>query len=60
MFPKGADDHAHFVLLKEVKRVLDHQESTCTPPLIPTGVKEGRWILVLHVLDIKGLWWSLY
>ena len=60
LFPKGADDHAHPVLPMEVKRVLDHQGITCTPPLIPTGVEEERWILVFHVLDIKGSWWSLY
>jgi hypothetical protein len=60
LFPKGANDHAHFVLPKEVKRVLDHRGITCTLPLIPTGVEEERWILVFHVLDIKGSWWSLY
>ena len=60
LFPKRADDHAHPVLPMEVKRVLDHQGITCTPPLIPTGVEEERWILVFHVLDIKGSWWSLY
>jgi hypothetical protein len=54
LFPKGADDHARFVLPKEVKRVLDHRGSTCTPPSISTGVKEEGWILVFHVLDIKG------
>jgi hypothetical protein len=53
LFPKGADDHAHFVLPKEVKRVLDHRGSTCTPPSISTGVKGEGWILVFHVLDIK-------
>uniref|UniRef100_A0A2N9HWV3 Uncharacterized protein n=1 Tax=Fagus sylvatica TaxID=28930 RepID=A0A2N9HWV3_FAGSY len=37
----GADDHAHFILPKEVERVLDHRGSTCTPPSISTGV-EGR------------------
>uniref|UniRef100_A0A2N9G8Q9 Uncharacterized protein n=1 Tax=Fagus sylvatica TaxID=28930 RepID=A0A2N9G8Q9_FAGSY len=50
----GADDHARFVLPKEVKRVLDHRGSTCTPPSISTGVKGEGWILVFHVLDIKG------
>jgi hypothetical protein len=54
LFPKGADDHAHFVLPKEVKRVLDHRGSTCTPPSISTGVEGEGWILVFHVLDIKG------
>jgi hypothetical protein len=54
LFPKGADDHAHFVLPKEVKRVFDHRGSTCTPPSISTGVEGERWILVFHVLDIKG------
>ena len=54
LFPKEANDHAHFVLPKEVKRVLDHWGITCTPPLISTGVEEERWILVFHVLDIKG------
>ena len=54
LFPKGADDHARFVLPKEVKRVLDHRGSTCTPPSISTGVKGEGWILVFHVLDIKG------
>jgi hypothetical protein len=54
LFPKGADDHAHFVLPEEVKKVLDHRESTCTPPSISTGVEGERWILVFHVLDIKG------
>jgi hypothetical protein len=39
LFPKGADDHAHFILPKEVERVLDHRGSTCTPPSISTGVK---------------------
>ena len=53
-FLKGADDHAHFVLPKEVKRVLDHRGSTCTPPSISIGVEGERWILVFHVLDIKG------
>ena len=60
LFPKGADDHAHFVLQKEVKRILDHRGSTCMPPSISTGVEGERWILVFHVLDIKGSWWSLY
>ena len=60
LFPKRADDHAYPVLPKEVQRVLDHQGITCTPPLIPTGVEEERCILVFHVLDIKGSWWSLY
>ena len=46
LFPKGADDHAHLVLPKEVKKVLD--------PSISTGVEGERWILVFHVLDIKG------
>uniref|UniRef100_A0A2N9FUD8 Uncharacterized protein n=1 Tax=Fagus sylvatica TaxID=28930 RepID=A0A2N9FUD8_FAGSY len=50
----GADDHAHFILPKEVERVLDHRGSTCTPPSISTGVKGEGWILVFHVLDIKG------
>uniref|UniRef100_A0A2N9FYW9 Aminotransferase-like plant mobile domain-containing protein n=1 Tax=Fagus sylvatica TaxID=28930 RepID=A0A2N9FYW9_FAGSY len=50
----GADDHARFVLPKEVERVLDHRGSTCTPPSISTGVKGEGWILVFHVLDIKG------
>jgi hypothetical protein len=54
LFPKGADDHAHFILPKEVERVLDHRGSTCTPPSISTGVKGEGWILVFHVLDIKG------
>ena len=54
LFPKGADDHAHLVLPKEVKRVLDHRGSTCTPPSISTGVEGEWWILVFHVLDIKG------
>jgi hypothetical protein len=54
LFPKGADDHARFVLPKEVKRVLDHRGSTCTPPSISTGVEGEGWILVFHVLDIKG------
>uniref|UniRef100_A0A2N9I492 Uncharacterized protein n=1 Tax=Fagus sylvatica TaxID=28930 RepID=A0A2N9I492_FAGSY len=54
LFPKGADDHARFVLPKEVERVLDHRGSTCTPPSISTGVKGEGWILVFHVLDIKG------
>ena len=60
LIPKGADDHARFVLPKEVERVLDHWGSTCTPPSIPMGVEGERWILVFHVLDIKGSWWSLY
>uniref|UniRef100_A0A2N9G752 Uncharacterized protein n=1 Tax=Fagus sylvatica TaxID=28930 RepID=A0A2N9G752_FAGSY len=50
----GADDHARFILPKEVERVLDHRGSTCTPPSISTGVKGEGWILVFHVLDIKG------
>jgi hypothetical protein len=54
LFPKGADDHAHFIFPKEVERVLDHRGSTCTPPSISTGVKGEGWILVFHVLDIKG------
>uniref|UniRef100_A0A2N9G4E7 Uncharacterized protein n=1 Tax=Fagus sylvatica TaxID=28930 RepID=A0A2N9G4E7_FAGSY len=54
LFPKGADDHARFILPKEVERVLDHRGSTCTPPSISTGVKGEGWILVFHVLDIKG------
>ena len=54
LFPKGADDHARFVLPKEVKRVLDHWGSTCTPPSIPMGVEGERWILVFYVLNIKG------
>ena len=54
LFPKGANDHAHFILPKEVKRVLDHRGSTCTPLSISTGVEGERWILVFHVLDIKG------
>jgi hypothetical protein len=54
LFPKGADDHAHFVLPREVKKVLDHRGSTCTPPSISMGVEGERWILVFHVLDIKG------
>uniref|UniRef100_A0A2N9FW66 Uncharacterized protein n=1 Tax=Fagus sylvatica TaxID=28930 RepID=A0A2N9FW66_FAGSY len=41
LFPKGADDHAHFILPKEVERVLDHRGSTCTPPSIFHGC-EGR------------------
>ena len=54
LFPKGADDHAHFIFPKEVERVLDHRGDTCTPPSISTGVKGKGWILVFHVLDIKG------
>ena len=54
LFPKGADDHARFVLPNEVKRVLDHRGSTCTLPSISTGVEGEGWILVFHVLDIKG------
>jgi hypothetical protein len=54
LFPKGADDHARFILPKEVERVLDHRGSTCTPPSISKGVKGEGWILVFHVLDIKG------
>ena len=54
LFPKGADDHAYFILPKEVKRVLDHRGSTCTPPSISTGVEGEGWILMFHVLDIKG------
>ena len=50
LFPKGADDHARFVLL----RVLDHRGSTCMPPSISTGVGGEKWILVFYVLDIKG------
>ena len=54
LFPKGADDHARFVLPKEVERVLDYRGSTCTPPSISTGVEGEGWILVFHILDIKG------
>ena len=54
LFPKGADDHAHFILPKEVERVLDHRGSTCTPPSISTGVEGEGWILMFHALNIKG------
>ena len=54
LFPKGADDRARFVLLKEVERVLDHRGSTCTPPSISMGMEGEGWILVFHVLNIKG------
>ena len=46
LFPRGADDHAHFVLQKEAKGYWITGESLSTRPLIPTDVKEERWVFM--------------
>jgi hypothetical protein len=54
LFPKGANDHAHFALPKEAKGYWITGESLSRQPLIPTGVEEGRWIFITPGPRYKG------
>jgi hypothetical protein len=53
LFPNGADNHASIDLPKEVKGYWIKGESLSTRPLIPTGVKEERWVFLTLGLRYK-------